>query len=144
LGGAEIVRHCATAHSVETYRNWLDDPDCQLWIAEVAAGNAPVGFMVVAPAQLPMADLSDADLELKRIYILSRFHGGGLGKRFVQAAASHARSRKAQRLLLGVYAKNHAAIGFYERSGFAKVGTRVFNVGGKEYDDYIMGMALAA
>jgi hypothetical protein len=36
----------------------------------------------------------------------------------------------AARLLLGVYAGNAAAIGFYERVGFGKLGSRQFDVGG--------------
>ena len=35
-----------------------------------------------------------------------------------------------------------SAIAFYERAGFSKLGTRKFNVGGKDYDDNIMGMPL--
>jgi ribosomal protein S18 acetylase RimI-like enzyme len=54
----------------------------------------------------------------------------------------HARRRNASRLLLGVYAGNAAAIGFYERVGFGKLGSRQFDVGGRSYDDNIMGMPL--
>ena len=142
LGGADIVRHCANAHVAEVYRAWLDDPACALWLAEAAPGEAPVGYAVVAPAQLPLADADPSDLELKRIYLLSRFHGGGWGKRLLAAAVAHARAAGAKRLLLGVYDGNAAAIGFYERCGFRALGTRRFNVGGRDYDDRILGLAL--
>ncbi len=89
-----------------------------------------------------MADISASDLELKRIYILSKFHGGGLGKRLVAEAIGHARKLQATRLLLGVCARNAAAIGFYEHAGFRIVGARKFNVGGQHYDDHIMGLSL--
>jgi diamine N-acetyltransferase len=115
-----------------------------LWLAEVSPGSAPVGYMVVAPAQLPLPGLTADDLELKRIYLLSKFHGGGIGKRLVAAAVSHATAAGAKRLLLGVYAHNDSAIGFYERVGFEKLGTRKFRVGDRECDDYIMGMPLKA
>jgi ribosomal protein S18 acetylase RimI-like enzyme len=142
LSGTDIVNHCATAHTAELYARWLADTAYQLWIAEVQPGHAPIGFMVVAPADLPLPDCSGKDLEIKRIYIFSKFHGGGIGKRFILEAVRHARERGIERLLLGVYAKNTSAIGFYEASGFGKLGTRKFNVGGHEYDDYIMGMSL--
>jgi ribosomal protein S18 acetylase RimI-like enzyme len=142
LGGADIVKHCASAHSAELYASWLADAAYQLWIAEVEPGQAPIGFMVVAPADLPLPDISGKDLEIKRIYILSKFHGGGIGKRLIKEAVRHARERGIGRLLLGVYAKNTSAIGFYERSGFGKLGARKFNVGGNNYDDDIMGMSL--
>jgi ribosomal protein S18 acetylase RimI-like enzyme len=141
LRGPDIVAHCQRAHAVERYRAWLGDPAYGLWLAEVL-GGAPVGVMLVGPADLPLPDVSATDAELKRIYLLSKFQGGGVGKRFMAEAASHAVARGATRLLLGVYANNHAAIGFYERSGFAKVGTRQFDVGGTLYDDFIMGRTL--
>jgi ribosomal protein S18 acetylase RimI-like enzyme len=143
LAGPDIIAHCSNAHAAGLYREWLQDPLYAIWIAEVAPGAAPVGFMVVAPPQsLPLADLTPEDIELKRIYLLSKFQGGGTGSAFINAALRHAGKVKAARLLLGVYSKNHAAIGFYERNGFARLGTRKFNVGGRDYDDYIMGKTL--
>jgi ribosomal protein S18 acetylase RimI-like enzyme len=143
LAGPDIIGHCKTAHAADLYREWLQDPLYAIWIAEVAPGAAPVGFMVVAPPQLlPLADLAPEDIELKRIYLLSKFQGGGTGSAFVNAALRHAGKVKAARLLLGVYSKNLAAIGFYERNGFVRLGTRKFNVGGRDYDDFIMGKPL--
>jgi ribosomal protein S18 acetylase RimI-like enzyme len=99
--------------------------------------------MVIAPPQLPLPDTS-GDVELKRIYLLSKFQGCGIGKRLVMAAITHSVSVFAKRLLLGVYACNHSAIAFYERTGFEQLGARKFNVGGKDYDDNIMGLSLDA
>lgn len=142
LAGRDIVAHCQAAHSAELYRQWLDNPAYGLWLAEIVPGNAPVGFMVVAPAQLPLADLASSDMELKRIYILGKFQGGGTGTRFINEAVRHAGRVQATRLLLGVYAENHAALGFYARHGFKQLGSRLFNVGGQDYDDRIMGRGL--
>lgn len=142
LPGANIIAHCKSAHSEAVYAAWLADPAFQLWIAELQPGAAPVGFMVVAPPDLPM-DVNEADLEIKRIYLLSKFQGGGVGRRMVEAAVAHGIARGAGRLLLGVYTKNHAAIGFYQRSQFAVVGSRTFHVGGRDYDDHIMGRPLS-
>lgn len=141
LGGKDIVAHCANAHAAGLYRDWLADPDYALWLVESHPGGAPVGYMVVAPPQLPLPDTA-GDLELKRIYLLGRFQGGGLGKRLIAAAIAHSVAAGARRLLLGVYAQNQAAIGFYERAGFSNLGVRKFNVGGKDYDDNIMGLSL--
>ncbi|RNF84311.1 GNAT family N-acetyltransferase [Montanilutibacter psychrotolerans] len=143
LGGRDIVSHCASAHSVPTYRTWLTAPDHALWLAETSPGNAPVGYAVVAPSQLPLPDAASDDLELKRIYLLGKFHGGGIGKRLLREGIAHARSVGARRLLLGVYAHNAAAIGFYQHVGFRTLGARKFNVGGRDYDDHILGMPLA-
>lgn len=141
LDGAAIIAHCAKAHSLELYTVWLADPAFQLWLAE-APGGAPVGFMVVAPPDLPLQGVGDQDAEIKRIYLLSKFQGAGVGKRFIDEAVLHAKECQVTRLLLGVYANNLAAIGFYQRSGFEKAGTRTFDVGGNLYDDFIMGRTL--
>lgn len=142
LPGPAIVTHCARAHSAAHYDAWLADPAYRMWLAEAANGAAPVGIMVVGPAELDVADLSERDLELKRIYLLSRFHGGGVGRQLLHEALNYCRERGAARLLLGVYAKNDAAIGFYQRCGFTKVGTRKFKVGEQYFDDFIMGLPL--
>lgn len=141
LDGKDIVAHCATAHAADLYRDWLANPDYALWLVESHPGGAPVGYMVVAPAQLPLPDTA-GDLEVKRIYLLGKFQGGGLGKRLISSAITHAKAAGARRLLLGVYAHNKPAIGFYERAGFRGLGVRKFNVGGKDYDDNIMGISL--
>lgn len=141
LDGAAIVGHCRQAHSAAQYRHWLDDADAAVWLAEVTPGNAPVGYLVVARPELPMADMS-RDLELKRIYLLGRYQGGGAGKRLLGQAVEYATLAGAARLLLGVYAGNASAIGFYRQQGFINLTERQFNVGGRAYDDYVMSLAL--
>ena len=144
LGGADIVAHCANAHASALYRDWLTSSACALWLVEAQPGAAPVGYMVVAPADLPVPDPSPRDLELKRIYLLGSFRGGGIGKQLVADAIAHARAAGAGRLLLGVYAHNNAAIAFYRRLGFRQLATRRFRVGDGDYDDHIMGLALGS
>lgn len=143
LDGRAIVEHCAHAHAAAVYRAWLEDAQAAAWLVETVQGNAPVGFMVIAAPQLPLPD-TRGDVELKRIYLLGRFRGGGVGKQLIQAAIAHARAAGARRLLLGVYAHNHAAIGFYERCGFGKVGARKFNVGGQAFDDHMMALEIGS
>ena len=72
---------------------------CALWLAECSPGASPIGCMVIAPPQLPLPDTA-GDLELERVYLLSRFQGGGLGKQLVAAAVAHSRACGARRRLL--------------------------------------------
>ncbi len=141
LSGADIIAHCRNQHSAGNYRTWLGDKQYALWLAHVSPGAAPVGFLMVSPPDLPLTDTTE-DLELKRIYLLSKFQGGGLGKRLVSTAIDYAKTTSAKRLLLGVYAENKNAIGFYQHMGFEQLGTRKFNVGGVSYDDNILGKRL--
>jgi ribosomal protein S18 acetylase RimI-like enzyme len=143
LSGEDILLHCATQHAPAIYKSWLVDGRARVWLAEIEPGNAPVGYLVVAPASLPLSDLRDADIEVKRIYLLHRVQGTGLGKRLMQEAIGHAVRVGSRRLLLGVYGRNDRAIAFYERLGFTRVGTRRFRVGNHDYDDLILGLDLA-
>jgi ribosomal protein S18 acetylase RimI-like enzyme len=142
LGGDDILAHCAVQHAVTLYEGWLADGAKRLWLAE-AEGGAPVGYAVSAPPDLPLPDLGPHDIEVKRIYVLHRFHGGGVGWRLMQAALDEARRVGRRRALLGVYSGNAQAIAFYERVGFRRVGERKFRVGETWCDDFIFGMMIA-
>ena len=141
IEGDAIVAHCTRQHAREVYAKYLADPACSVWLAEYTATGAPIGYAVNCPPDLPIP-LQPGDLELKRIYVLSRFHGSGTGPRLMQAAIDDARQRGAPRLLLGTYEDNHRAIAFYRKSGFAMAGTRQFQVGEKVYDDIVLAKPL--
>lgn len=141
LPGADIVAHCLIEHSESRYAAWLGDPAYRLWLAEVAGPRVVVGYAVLAPADLPVP-LEPSDLELKRIYLLSRFQGLGVGARLMAAAVEAAKVSGAGRLLLGVYGGNTAAMAFYARQGFAVVGERQFQVGANTYDDLVLARTL--
>ena len=97
-----------------------------------------IGFALVGTPDLAAAE--EGDIELKRIYSLSRFHGSGLGAALMREAVAAARDHR--RLLLGVYARNERALAFYRKQGFADIGTRRFDVGGKFYDDLVLARPL--
>ena len=141
LDGAAITEHCRRAHSPAQYLHWLNDARSAVWLAGAVPGDAPVGYLVVAPPELAAADPA-RDLELKRIYLLGRYQGGGLGKRMLGQAIAHAQATGAARLLLGVYAGNQTAIGFYQKQGFTHLADRQFVVGGTAYDDQVMSLAI--
>lgn len=141
LPAADIVAHCAREHGEARYAAWLERADYRVWIAELAATGVGVGYAVLCPPDLPVP-LGPGDLELKRIYLLSKFQGGGVGARMMAAACQAAAAAGAGRMLLGVYGINHAAIAFYTRQGFAKAGVRQFQVGANTYDDLVLARDL--
>ncbi len=120
--GADILDHCQRNHSPDVYRRWLQDPAARLWLAEDAAGHAPVGYLVLDRAALPVGDLQPTDYEVKRIYLLARYHGKGSGRTLMQHAIDGARELGARRLLLGVYDHTVSEVAFYRRLGFRIVG----------------------
>jgi len=142
LSGNDIVGHCVRQHSSQKYAEWLRDPDSAIWIAEIEPDRAPGGYLVLTKPDLPLTDITASDTEVKRVYLLSRFRGTGLGKRLMQEAEAFARSRALRRLLLGVYSRNNRAISFYEKLGYKRVGERPFTVGDSTYHDYIFALSL--
>jgi ribosomal protein S18 acetylase RimI-like enzyme len=138
----DIIGHVARQHAASVYERWLADAACRCWLAEHLPGRAPVGYAVVTPPDLPLPDIGDGDLEIRRIYLLHRFQRNGLGRSLMDAVLSHGRAVAARRVLLGVYSRNEAALAFYQRLGFARVGTRQFRVGANDYFDYILSLDL--
>jgi GNAT superfamily N-acetyltransferase len=141
LEGSAIVAHCGRKHSAAAYRGYLEGGACA-WLAETHLGRAPVGFALMGATDLPGSEPGGADLELKRIYALSRFHGSGMGAQLMLCAVEAAREQGARRLLLGVYAGNERAQAFYAKSGFERIADRRFRVGDRDYDDIVFARAL--
>lgn len=139
LTGPDILTHCRVQHAASQYEAWLADAKYRLCLAELA--GAPIGFVVLSPPDLPV-DITEDDIELKRIYLLHRFQGGGLGRRLLEWSIAQARLLGKRRLLLGVKADNTAALAFYDRVGFVRIGERKFLVGAMLCDDYILSLML--
>ena len=141
LDGAAILAHCAGVHTAERYAAYLHG-GARAWLATAEQGGAPIGYALMTVPDLPGGDAA-TDLELKRIYGLSRFHGSGLGQALMEAAVAAAAGAGAVRLLLGVYRGNARALGFYRKHGFEVIGERQFRVGARDYDDWVLAKPLA-
>jgi ribosomal protein S18 acetylase RimI-like enzyme len=140
LDAADILAHCDVEHAPARYADWLGNPGYRLWLAEAASGRAPVGYAVLAPADFPEA--LPSDLELKRIYVLHRLHGSGVGARLMATAIEAAQASDAGRVLVGVYDGNERALAFYARHGFSPAGARKFRVGANVHDDPVLARRL--
>jgi len=137
--GDETVRYLASDQSPAYYRKALVEPDTLAWLVEEAAG-CPVGYAMALPATLPGTDPT-TDFELKRIYLLSKWHGGGWGGRLYQAVEDEARARGAKRLVLSVYVINFPAQAFYQKRGFEEIGRWIFE-GFSTSEDFIYAKTL--
>lgn len=140
--GDAVVQFIEETHSRDYYAAILADPANRTWLVEEAVG-APVGYAILQPAKLPFTD-ARTDVELKRIYVMSKWHGGGWGAKLFQAVEDEARARGAERLVLSVYVKNYNAQKFYQKRGFEQVGSWLFE-GFEQTDaaeDFIYAKAL--
>jgi ribosomal protein S18 acetylase RimI-like enzyme len=142
LPGDDIISHCATKHSPAVYEDWLLGGEARIWLAEAEEGRAPVGYAVMTPPDVPLPGAGPSDAEIRRIYVLHRFHKEKVGWTLMRTALDAARRTGKTRMLVGVYGRNDRAIAFYERVGFGIVGERKFQVGATLYDDLILGRPL--
>lgn len=142
LDGNSLLLHCQKHHSAAAYEKYLADPDTNAWLAVVQPGDAPIGYAMLTTPDLPLPDLTSDDIELKRIYVFSRFRASGAGRLLLEQATNAPREAGKHRLLLGVHAENHRALAFYRKNGFEQVGVRTFMVGNELHDDLVLGKSI--
>ncbi len=142
LPGKSLLAHCEKLHVPRVYEAELTQPGVYAWLAEIEPGAAPIGYALLTPPEFPPELLRAGDLELRRIYVLSRFHGGGAGKRLMETAIAYARDAGAPHLLLGLHPENHRAMAFYRKHGFEQIGTRQFYLGQTPFTDPVMRLVL--
>lgn len=143
ITGPDLIQHCQNQHAPEAYLAYLSatDPRYACWLVEYLPTGVPIGYGVTCPPDLPVDGLA-GDIELKRIYSFSKFHGSGAGRLISEAADAYGLSLGCTRILLGTYKGNARAIAFYHREGYRQIGTRAFHVGKQVYDDIVMAKPL--
>jgi diamine N-acetyltransferase len=138
--GGPLIQFLQDLHSLEFYAAKLANPEIDIVIGETPLG-APVAYAMLCPPEHP--ELQQAgDWELKRIYLLPGWQGGGNGSALIEQALTIAHKRRATRLLLAVYEVNDRAIAFYQRKGFACIGETIFMVGDVAFRDMVYARQL--
>lgn len=140
--GDALLAHCAKNHIPAAYLSYLEKPETRAWLAELSPGAAPVGYALLTAPDFPIDLVQPGDLELRRIYLFSKFHGTGAGRTMMDLAIVSARRQQATRLLLGVHPDNQRAIAFYRKNGFVQIGTRTFQVGASTFEDPVFALTL--
>lgn len=139
--GPALIDHIRRAHGEDHYRAAIADPLCHVLIGETPLG-APVGYAMLTRPDLPVPGDDVRDMEIKRIYLLNGWQGGGNGDRLMALLTEEAARRGATRLLLAVYPQNDRARRFYVRHGFVQIGSTTFMVGDVPFDDLVYARPL--
>lgn len=138
--GEALLDFLDTAHDPWRYEAWLEQADIAILIGETPLG-APAGYAMLTPPDHP--HLTGAgDIELKRIYLLPPWQGGGEADKLMALVIAEARRRGAARLILAVYESNPRARRYYERNGFGHIGETSFMVGDVEFPDLVYARTL--
>ena len=162
LPGPDILAHTLNHHTAAAYAKYIADPNTRITLAVTSPAadfpndpGSPVGYVLLCTPELPTINVLPTDIELKRIYLFSRFRTAPVldaagatipnlrpAQALMDAAVADARSLGATRLLLGTHANNLRAIAFYHRNGFTTAGTRTFQVGTQQCCDLIFAKPL--
>jgi GNAT superfamily N-acetyltransferase len=121
--------------ALAAWRRELADPDFAFRLAEDDGMLA--GYAKISSVSLPVEPAGPA-AELRQLYLLKRWHGGGIARVLMDWVVAEARGRGAEELYLSVFTDNHRARSFYARHGFEAVGPYIFMVGSHEDQDIIM------
>jgi len=118
----------------------LNDANSTFFIAE--SNGKAVGYAKLRE-NLPVDCLKNENaVELHRIYILERAKGKGVGNELMNRCFKAARAKGYETIWLGVWERNAAALRFYEKTGFVKVGELEFPYGNAVGTNYVMKIKL--
>ena len=95
-----------------------DNPALRLRVAQDDAG-ALIGFVFAGPPNTHRGEVHPSGLQLYSLYVLSEYHGSGVGQALFDAALGQ------DPAVLWVAKENPRAISFYRRNGFDFDGTQV-------------------
>ncbi|GAB3081390.1 GNAT family N-acetyltransferase [Intrasporangium mesophilum] len=128
--------------SPERFVEYVADPERHVLVAEDAVGAA-LGYAMLVSGEPHDADVRAAirlrpTVELSKIYVLPAAHGTGAAAELMSSSLDWARASGATGAWLGVNQQNERAQRFYAKSGFERVGTKRFLVGGVYEDDYVL------
>jgi GNAT superfamily N-acetyltransferase len=129
----------------------LADPRTRVVLAERDGAIAGYAFVRLgarpdaAADHVPAPDadatlVTGATVELARLYVDRRWHGGGLGVVLFDAARAEAAAAGAGALWFSVYKRNARAIAFYRKHGAGTIATATFRMGREVQDDWLMAI----
>ncbi len=121
----------------ESVARLLDGPAATAFIAQLAQPRVAVGFII--------GQVAADQAEILTVGVAPELQRRGLGQLLVNGLIRAARRAEAKRLFLDVAADNAAAIGLYQRMGFAEVSRRAGYYARKEgpaVDALVLSLAL--
>ena len=133
---ADLERFLPGAYGLERTIADLADPAKAHWLVE--ADGQVIGYASAGPCALPHPEVTAGCGELKRLYFLKGWQGGGIGGRLFAETLTWLQAGGPRSLWIGVWSENHGAQRFYARHGFAKVGEYGFEVGSTLDREFIL------
>lgn len=158
---AEVLAEIGASTFYETFRPFNTEEDMQAYIkkaynvpliqqnlqnnsihyAIAVEGETVIGYIkLLLHAQHPK--LAGNSIELEKIYVQQAYHGTGAGHKLMHYTIEFSRQHEYTTLFLGVWKENERAVAFYRKTGFEVFDTRMFPLGSRMCEDYIMKLGL--
>lgn len=137
---ADMKKHLDEAYAKEQLLREMAQPGTSFYFGLI--NGACAGYLKLNVDQDQSEVRGAGTLEIERIYILPEFKRQGLGRVFLQAAEKLAQDLNKERIWLGVWEENEAALAFYKQMGFEQVSQHVFVLGDDRQTDLIMEKVL--
>jgi ribosomal protein S18 acetylase RimI-like enzyme len=134
MNAEDLAAELETTRSEEYFRTALRKDT--LLVADV--DGELVGYVQFGDVTIPEVEVQPGDRGLHRIYVDTDLHGRGIGRALMDAALSHPRLARAERIYLAVWEKNRPARRLYESLGFRAVGTTRFTIAGEAMEDLVL------
>jgi ribosomal protein S18 acetylase RimI-like enzyme len=137
---SDLADYVLESFSPAQIKKEFNDANSTFFIAEL--NGKAVGYAKLRENSAVACLENENAVELHRIYILERAKGKGVGGKLLNRCFETARAKGYETIWLGVWEENPAAIRFYEKTGFAKVGELEFPYGENVGTNYVMKMNL--
>lgn len=138
----DMAMYSAKAFTPAVQAAELSDPARICIVGE--AGTAIVCYALLRTNAMHEAVGVPKAVEIERFYVDSRLHGQGVAQSMMNEVMRIAKAADAPAVWLGVWSENPRAIRFYEKQGFADVGSHTFVLGTDEQVDRVMVRRLSA
>ncbi|MCF7975022.1 MAG: GNAT family N-acetyltransferase [Phycisphaerae bacterium] len=129
LDAAQLDAYVTQAFAEARIAQELKDPTIYYLLA--MDHDQACAYAKLIPSQVPQSlSLSpDRAIELKRLYVIPKYWGQGVGARLMEALLDWASAHDHQSMWLRVWEKNVRAITFYRQWDFRHVGQEPYCVG---------------
>lgn len=132
----DLKKYLETAFSVPKTDQDVKNPENLFYITYL--NKLPIGYAKLRLNSSHDNVDSKKSCQLERIYILNEFIPLKIGQQFLTFLEKKATKLQFNTMWLSVYEENRRALRFYEKNDFVKVGTSIFTVNDKEYENIVL------
>ena len=138
----DLANYLSYTYDVKKIRNSILRENNAYFLATV--DDVPAGFAKMKKFSLNPHLKEVSQSELQKIYVLSSFHGSGVGKLLIDTVIQLAKELQPDLLWLDVHISNIRAIRFYEKNDFHVMAKHFFNIGSQTFEYHVMVLPISS